>query len=119
MDYGNNHDELMVSNRLDGTVRGYSGHKYIKNLLKSPGSHDITANVDFDYFQEIAEECGFDIGEPVDQYRFLTNAAKEWLLEIETSEIERTEKEKVINQFKMLIHPTTMGTSFKVLEFKK
>lgn len=119
VDYGNNHDELIVSNRLDGTVRGYSGHRYIKNFLKSPGSHDITANVNFDYFQEIAEECGFDIGEPVDQYRFLTNAAKEWLLEIETSEIERIEKDKVINQFKMLIHPTIMGTSFKVLEFKK
>ena len=84
---------MCIRDRLDGTVRGYSGHKYIKNLLKSPGSHDITANVDFDYFQEIAEECGFDIGEPVDQYRFLTNAAKEWLLEIETSEIENRKRQ--------------------------
>ena len=105
VDYGNNHDELIVSNRLDGTVRGYSGHKYIKNPLKSPGSHDITANVNFDDFQEIAEECGFDIGKPVDQYRFLTNAAKTGCLKLKLAKLKEQKKKNLLINLKCLFIP--------------
>ena len=119
IDYGSTTDELIASNRLGGTVRGYSDHKYITDLLASPGTHDITANVNFDDFRLIAQRAGFEVIGPIEQYRFLTNAAKNWLIDIEKSQLQRADKEKIINQFKMLIHPTTMGRSFKMLEIQK
>ena len=119
IDYGSTTDELIASNRLGGTVRGYSDHKYITDLLASPGTHDITANVNFDDFRLIAQRAGFEVVGPIEQYRFLTNAAKNWLIDIEKSQMQRADKEQIINQFKMLIHPTTMGRSFKMLEIQK
>lgn len=119
IDYGSTTDELIASNRLGGTVRGYSDHKYITDLLASPGTHDITANVNFDDFRLIAQRAGFEVIGPIEQYRFLTNAAKNWLIDIEKSQLQRADKENIINQFKMLIHPTTMGRSFKMLEIQK
>ena len=119
IDYGSTNDELIASNKLGGTVRGYSDHKYITDLLASPGTHDITANVNFDDFRLIAQRAGFEVFGPIEQYRFLTNAAKNWLIDIEKSQMQRADKEQIINQFKMLIHPTTMGRSFKMLEIQK
>ena len=119
VDYGSSHDELMDLSRSEGTVRAYSGHQYVKNVLLSPGSNDITSNVDFDWFRASAKEHEFITNEPIDQYRFLTNAAEPWLLQIEKSGIQNVENMKLINQFKMLIHPTTMGRAFKVLKFQK
>ena len=119
IDYGSTTDELIASNRLGGTVRGYSDHKYITDLFASPGTHDITANVNFDDFRLIAQRAGFEVVGPIEQYRFLTNAAKNWLIDIEKSQMQRADKEQIINQFKMLIHPTTMGRSFKMLEIQK
>ena len=119
IDYGSTTDELIASNRLGGTVRGYSDHKYITDLLASPGTHDITANVNFDDFRLMAQRAGFEVNGPIEQYRFLTNAAKNWLIDIEKSQMQRADKEQIINQFKMLIHPTTMGRSFKMLEIQK
>ena len=119
IDYGSTTDELIASNKLGGTVRGYSDHKYITDLLASPGTHDITANVNFDDFRLIAQRAGFEVFGPIEQYRFLTNAAKNWLIDIEKSQMQRADKEQIINQFKMLIHPTTMGRSFKMLEIQK
>lgn len=119
IDYGSTTDELIASNRLGGTVRGYSDHKYITDLLASPGTHDITANVNFDDFRLMAQRAGFQVIGPIEQYRFLTNAAKNWLIDIEKSQMQRADKEQIINQFKMLIHPTTMGRSFKMLEIQK
>ena len=119
IDYGSTTDELIASNRLGGTVRGYSDHEYITDLLASPGTHDITANVNFDDFRLMAQRAGFEVIGPIEQYRFLTNAAKNWLIDIEKSQMQRADKEQIINQFKMLIHPTTMGRSFKMLEIQK
>ena len=119
IDYGSTTDELIASNKLGGTVRGYSDHKYITDLLASPGTHDITANVNFDDFRLMAQRAGFQVIGPIEQYRFLTNAAKNWLIDIEKSQMQRADKEQIINQFKMLIHPTTMGRSFKMLEIQK
>ena len=119
IDYGSTTDELIASNRLGGTVRGYSDHKYITDLLASPGTHDITANVNFDDFRLMAQRAGFEVIGPIEQYRFLTNAAKNWLSDIEKSQMQRADKEQIINQFKMLINPTTMGRSFKMLEIQK
>ena len=119
VDYGSSHDELMDLSRSEGTVRAYSGHQYVKNVLLSPGSNDITSNVDFDWFRASAKKHEFITNEPIDQYRFLTNAAEPWLLKIEKSGIQNVENMKLINQFKMLIHPTTMGRAFKVLKFQK
>ena len=119
IDYGSTTDELIASNRLGGTVRGYSDHKYITDLLASPGTHDITANVNFDDFRLMAQRAGFEVIGPIEQYRFLTNAAKNWLIDIEKSQMQRADKEQIINQFKMLIHPTTMGRSFKMLKIQK
>ena len=119
VDYGSSHDELMDIGRSEGTVRAYSGHQHVKNVLLSPGNNDITSNVDFDWFRASAEELGFITEAPTDQYRFLTKSAEQWLLCIEKLGNQSAENMQLINQFKTLIHPTTMGRAFKVLKFQK
>ena len=100
-------------------MRAYSRHQHVNNVLSSPGNNDITSNVDFDWFRASAETLGFITEEPIDQYRFLTKSAEQWLLCIEKSGDQSAKNMQLINQFKMLIHPSTMGRSFKVLKFRK
>ena len=119
VDYGSSHDELMDISRSNGTVRAYSRHQHVNNVLSSPGNNDITSNVDFDWFRSSAETLGFITEAPIDQYRFLTKSAEQWLLCIEKSGDQSAKNMQLINQFKMLIHPSTMGRSFKVLKFRK
>ena len=100
IDYGSTTDELIASNKLGGTVRGYSDHKYITDLLASPGTHDITANVNFDDFRLMAQRAGFEVIGPIEQYRFLTNAAKNWLIDIEKVKCREAIKNRLLTNSK-------------------
>ncbi len=46
---------------------GYRGHRVVESLLDDPGSHDITAGVDFGALQARARELGLQAFPPVSQ----------------------------------------------------
>jgi SAM-dependent MidA family methyltransferase len=77
---------------------------------------DLTAHVDFDRVKKSATSVGFDILNFTDQHRFLVNAARPWLLEIEGVGSTEDENRQLLKQFQTLSHPTMMGGVFKVLE---
>ncbi|TMK81952.1 MAG: hypothetical protein E6G46_06820 [Actinobacteria bacterium] len=49
------------------TVRGYRGHRLVKELLDEPGSSDITGPVDFDALAAHARSNGLQVWGPVSQ----------------------------------------------------
>ncbi len=58
VDYGGDEAELLT--RLgSGTVRGFSRHRFIPDPLSDPGTHDLTASVNFTAIRRAAEGAGF------------------------------------------------------------
>ena len=119
IDYGLCGDEFFSPARKSGTLRGYLRHHVYDCPFSRPGITDLTAHVDFDRVIESAKTSGFDIINFTDQHRFLVNAAKPWLLEIENAGPVDDESKKLLHQFQALSHPTMMGGAFKVLEMSK
>jgi len=119
IDYGLCEGEVFSPSRKAGTLRGYSRHRIEECPFAAPGITDLTTHVDFDRVRESAETAGFEILEFNDQHRFLVNAARSWLLEIERSGSVGEEDRQLLNQFQTLSHPTMMGGVFKVLEMSR
>jgi len=119
IDYGLCEGEVFSPSRKVGTLRGYSRHRVEECPFAAPGITDLTAHVDFDRVRESAETAGFEILDFTDQHRFLVNAARSWLLEIERSGSVDEEERQLLNQFQTLSHPTMMGGVFKVLEMSR
>ncbi|MCP4850070.1 MAG: hypothetical protein GY899_19190 [Verrucomicrobiaceae bacterium] len=119
IDYGLCEGEVFSPARKSGTLRGYLRHQAHDCPFSRPGITDLTAHVDFDRVMAIAKTTGFNIINFTDQHRFLVNAAKSWLLEIEQSGAMDDETRKLLHQFQSLSHPTMMGGVFKVLEMTR
>ena len=119
IDYGLCEGEVFSPARKAGTLRGYLRHHVHDCPFSRPGITDLTAHVDFDRVIATAKTAGFDVINFTDQHRFLVNAAKSWLLEVERSGLVDDETGKLLHQFQALSHPTMMGGAFKVLEMSK
>jgi SAM-dependent MidA family methyltransferase len=119
IDYGLWGDEVFDPVRKSGTLRGYVRHRMCDSLLAAPGITDLTAHVDFERVRVTAQSTGFEVISFTDQHRWLVNAAKAWLLEIEAKGLPDAETVKLLRQFQTLSHPTMMGSVFKVLEMSK
>lgn len=119
IDYGLCGDEFFLPARKAGTLRGYLRHHVQDCPFSAPGITDLTAHVDFDRVRESAQDAGFDIRGFTDQHRFLVNAAKPWLLEIEETGAVDDGTRKLLQEFQTLSHPTMMGGVFKVLEMSR
>lgn len=116
IDYGFEGGEVFSPSRKGGTLRGYLRHRFQNCPFDAPGMTDLTAHVDFDRVKKSATSVGFDILNFTDQHRFLVNAARPWLLEIEGVGSTEDENRQLLKQFQTLSHPTMMGGVFKVLE---
>ena len=119
IDYGFSSDDFFDPVRKSGTLRAYSGHEMMDSPLSNPGSCDLTAHVNFDHVSGIAERRGFDVSEMTDQHHFLVKAAEPWLREVERCGDLDSETSKLLRQFKLLFHPSVMGSAFKVMEMRK
>ena len=121
VDYGAESRDLYDFNlRPHGTLRAFSRHRFVDDILAHPGEYDITSSVNWSQLQDLGERAGFATVEFAPQDRFLIAAG---LLE----ELERalaaakTEADKIAlsTGAREMILPGGMGSSFQVLVQKR
>ena len=111
VDYGFARPEYYHPDRITGTLRTFSKHRAGEDPLAHPGEADITAHVDFTAVAEAAMALG---GQPLvfqNQGAWLTEIARDWLLEQEGNP-----KTDALRQFQTLTHPAHLGRGFHMLE---
>ncbi len=114
IDYGLPRTELLAVGRSGGTLRGYTRHRQLVDILTFAGQCDLTAHVDFTMLTQTATAAGWDLAGYTDQHHFLTAAAHQRLLAWEQDNATAE-----IAAFKSLSHPATMGTAFQFLAFSR
>ncbi|HEX2270153.1 MAG TPA: SAM-dependent methyltransferase [Pyrinomonadaceae bacterium] len=121
VDYGAESCDLYdAALRPQGTLRAYSRHGFVDDVLARPGDYDITASVNWSHVQAAGARLGFTTVEFAPQDRFLIGAG---LLE----ELERALSRATTDADRLslstgareMILPGGMGSSFQVLVQKK
>lgn len=121
VDYGAESCDLYdAALRPRGTLRAFSRHSFVDDVLAQPGDYDITASVNWSQVRAAGARLGFTTVEFSPQDRFLIGAG---LLE----ELERglsraaTDADKLLlsTGAREMILPGGMGSSFQVLVQKR
>jgi SAM-dependent MidA family methyltransferase len=112
IDYGGTAEELLSPQRTAGTLRGYSQHRHVEDVLANPGLQDITAHVNFTQLRNVGEGSGLRSDALMTQASFLERILVDRL----------TRQQRIGNwgpaqlrQFQTLTHPEHLGRSFRVL----
>jgi SAM-dependent MidA family methyltransferase len=108
IDYGLDEESLYHPARTAGTLRCFRNHRSDAHPLDFAGEQDLTADVNFTAVENSATQLGFQIHPVLNQSRYLTHCAREWLL--------GTPSAKEISQFQTLTHPSQFGNRFYALE---
>jgi len=112
IDYGH------VKSGFGDTVQALRAHGYTE-ILKEPGQADLTAHVDFEALQKVAESNGVNTKPLTTQGEFLLDLG---LLE-RAGQLGRDQsdeiQESLARQAERLALPEEMGNLFKVMEFGK
>ncbi|XID95341.1 class I SAM-dependent methyltransferase [Paenibacillaceae bacterium WGS1546] len=58
IDYGDETEELFASHRMNGTLRGYRGHRAYDDPYAFPGEQDLTAHVNFSHLRRELGKAG-------------------------------------------------------------
>lgn len=74
VDYGYTKEELKHPSRKSGSLRGYSNHNMIHNVLEHPGEMDITHHVHWDTWLSIGEKVKLQPVSVLKQKDFLLSA---------------------------------------------
>src|SRR6185503_367533 len=121
VDYGAESCDLHdVALRPQGTLRGFSRHGFIEDVLSQPGDYDITASVNWSQVKRACARLGLTTVEFAQQDRFLLKAG---LLDQLTREMSRSTSEAdklaLSAGAREMILPGGMGSSFQVLVQKR
>lgn len=118
VDYGAS--ETLYSSVNNDTLRGFSRHQFVDDLLANPGEHDLTTNVNWTVVKFVAARLGFDVVEFARQDQFLLQAGflEQLKRESEAAESE-TERLRLSTAAREMILPDGMAASFQVLVLKK
>ena len=117
VDYGAESSDLYdMALRPNGTLRAFSRHGFVDDVLSAPGDYDITASVNWSQVQAVGARFGFTTVEFAQQDRFLLDAG---LLD----ELQRrfntltsdADKLSLTAGAREMILPGGMGSSFQVL----
>lgn len=110
-DYGYEEGDRFRPGRMNGTLRGYRGHRLVEDVLADPGEVDLTAHVDFDRMRVIGEASGLRTFEYGTQGRVMTR----WVAEMLSGGLGFEWTPVRLRQFQTLVHPQHLGQSFRVL----
>jgi SAM-dependent MidA family methyltransferase len=121
VDYGAESCDLYdVALRPQGTLRAFSRHNFVDDVLAQPGDYDITASVNWSQVQDAGARVGFETVEFAQQDRFLLDAGLLKELEREMSRMtSEADKLALSAGARDMILPGGMGASFQVLVQKK
>uniref|UniRef100_A0A3B3D267 Protein arginine methyltransferase NDUFAF7 n=1 Tax=Oryzias melastigma TaxID=30732 RepID=A0A3B3D267_ORYME len=93
------------------TLRSFKNHQ-LHHVLSSPGSADLTADVDFSYIRRMAGEGVTCLG-PVTQKTFLKNMGVDVRMQVLLRNCsDPSTREQLISSYDMLTSPTKMGERF-------
>jgi SAM-dependent MidA family methyltransferase len=121
VDYGAEAEELYdPALRPDGTLRGFSRHGFVDDLLAEPGEHDLTTSVNWTQVRVVGEKLGLTVIDFASQDKFLLNAGLLDQLQYQLDEAEsEAEKASLTTGAREMILPGGMASSFQVLVQKK
>jgi SAM-dependent MidA family methyltransferase len=117
VDYGAEATELYdASLRPHGTLRAFSKHQFVDDVLLAPGEYDITSSVNWTQVIKTGERLGLEVVEFASQDRFLLKAGllDELQLKLQQTPAE-SEKLRLTTDAKEMILPGGMAASFQVL----
>lgn len=118
VDYGHPASARYHPARAAGTLAAYRDHQRRENPLAEPGSQDLTAHVDFTAVVRAAQVAGLTLAGFTDQHHALTAlAARAFPPMPETPLSDEAARE--MRALRQLLHPESMGTSFKFLGLSK
>jgi SAM-dependent MidA family methyltransferase len=118
IDYGHPAAIRYQPARSAGTLAAYRNHQRIDNPLADPGAQDLTAHVDFTAVALIAEQAGLSLAGFTDQHHALTALAAQIFPAMPEAGL-TTAAAREMRALRQLLHPESMGTSFKFLALTK
>ena len=121
VDYGAEAVELYdPARRPEGTLRGFSRHGFVDDLLAQPGECDLTTTVNWTQVKTAGARFGFQTIEFASQDKFLLKAGLLDQLEYRLSRAEsEAEKTALTLGAREMILPGGMASSFQVLVLKR
>ena len=121
VDYGAEAVDLYdIAQRPEGTLRGFSRHGFVADLLSQPGEFDLTTSVNWTQVKTTGKRLGFQLVEFDSQDKFLLKAGLLDQLEYRLGKAE-TEAERTALTIgaREMILPGGMASSFQVLVQKR
>jgi SAM-dependent MidA family methyltransferase len=117
VDYGAEAAELYDATlRTEGTLRGFSQHGFVDDLLSAPGEYDLTSSVNWTQVKTVGEKLGWQVIEFTWQEKFLLNAGLLDELQYRIDHAERdAERVWLTTGAREMILPGGMASSFQVL----
>ena len=121
VDYGAESCDLYdVSLRPHGTLRAFSRHEFVDDVLAQPGDYDITASVNWTQVQAVSAPFGFTAVEFAPQDRFLMRAGLlDELQRVMSRLTSDADKLSLTAGARDMILPGGMAGSFQVLVQKR
>jgi SAM-dependent MidA family methyltransferase len=117
IDYGEEAGELYdPERRPHGSLRGFSGHDFVDDVLAQPGECDLTTTINWTQVKRAGERLGFEVVEFASQDKFLLNAGLLEELELRLKQVDsEAEKLSLSTSAREMILPGGMASSFQVL----
>lgn len=121
VDYGAEAEELYdPALRPEGTLRGFSRHGFVDDLLAEPGEYDLTATVNWTQIKREGEKLGLNVIDFASQDKFLLNAGLLDQLQYQLEHAESAAEEvSLTTGAREMILPGGMASSFQVLVQKR
>jgi SAM-dependent MidA family methyltransferase len=121
VDYGDDARSLVnAPHRREGTLRAFSGHRIVEDLLASPGARDLTTTVNWTQAVAAGEAAGLETITLERLDAFLLKAGLIEQLERESAHAsDEAERAALRLGAREMILPTGMAASFQVLVQKK
>ena len=118
VDYGEEAAQLYDAvRRPQGSLRGFSRHEFVENVLAQPGECDLTTTINW---TQVKSAPGFKVIEFASQDRFLLNAGLLEELEFKLKQVQtEVEKAALSAGAREMILPGGMASSFQVLVHQK
>lgn len=114
VDYGHPAAVRHHAARAGGTLAAYRGHRRQDNPLDSPGEQDLTAHVDFTALARAGEAAGLSLAGYTDQHHALASLAARVFPAMAAEPLDPGAA-KEMRALRQLLHPESMGKSFKFL----
>jgi len=117
VDYGAEAEELYdPARRPEGTLRAFSLHGFVDDVLAQPSEYDITTSVNWTQVKRVGEKLGLKVVEFASQDKFLLSAGLLEELEQRLAKLDsEVAKVSLTTGAREMILPGGMAASFQVL----